>query len=217
MATTIRIHMHDDLLTLTQWFSPSFPIGAFAYSHGLEQAISDEKLTSAEQLFLWLSDVCQHGAGHSDIVLLASAYRENPEHTDMYARAFSPSAERLKETDLQGAAFVDTVNSVWSLDLPRLSYPVAVGAAAAARELPLEQTAQLYLHSMLANLTSAAVRLVPLGQTDGQRVLADCAPLITATTQCAIAQGLDDLSSICFAGDIAAMRHETLDTRIFRT
>ena len=217
-VTTIRTAMTDPLITLAQWMSPSFPVGAFAYSHGLEQAIADGSVATARDLQLWLADVIQVGAGRSDISFLAAAYHgQDLPAIDRAARAFAASAERLQETDLQGAAFCDTVNPVWGLSLPRLTYPVAVGAAAAACALPLEATARLYLHAMIANLTSAAIRLVPLGQTDGQHVLTALAPLIEKTATTAQSVPLPEITACAFATDVAAMRHEVLQPRIFRT
>ena len=214
---TIHTRMHNALLTLTQWLSPAFPIGAFAYSHGLETAIVEARITDARTLEAWLHDLCDHGSGQNDIVVLAAAYAGDPSAADDMARAIAGSAERLRETNLQGAAFARTVNAVWGYDLPDHTYPVAVGSAARQAQIPLHTTAQVYLHAVLANLVSAAIRLVPLGQTDGQAVLARLATKIESTTANGIDTPLDAISSACFLSDIAAMRHETLPTRIFRT
>ena len=213
--------MHTDLLTLQQWLSPSFPIGAFAYSHGLETAIARGWVTSADSLRDWLEPLLTDGSGRSDAVLLALAYRagtpEALDGIDATARAFAPSAERLLEADLQGAAFAGTVRAVWGYDLPDLLLPVAVGRAAALAGLPLTQTAAMYLHAFVANLTSAAVRLVPLGQTEGQAVLAALAPLCTAIAEDTPEATPDDLFSNAFLSDVAAMAHETLEPRLFRS
>ncbi|MEP3844730.1 MAG: urease accessory UreF family protein [Paracoccaceae bacterium] len=216
----IRIHMTDPLLHLVQWMSPSFPIGAFAYSSGLETEIAANRIKTAAHLEAWLKDICTYGTAQSDVVILNASYAASVEdrlNVDAVARAFCPSAERLKETDLQGAAFCDTVNALWSLDLPRFAYPVAVGAAAQAKQIPIEQTARVFLHATLSNLVSVAVRLVPLGQTEGQRVLSNLSEYIDDICADALATPLSAISSSAFASDIASMRHETLDTRIFRT
>ncbi len=152
--------------------------------------------------------------------MLAAAYTapvDGVADIDAAARAFAASTERLLETDQQGAAFARTVDQVWGTELGRLTYPVAVGRAAAVMGLPLDQTAQMYLHAFAANLISASVRLVPLGQTEGQDLLARLAPLITATATRAIDTPLDHLASPCFGADIAAMQHETLYSKVFRT
>ena len=210
----------DALLTLAQWMSPAFPVGAFAYSHGLERVIDRGDLQDAAALSLWLEDILNHGSGQSDVVLLAAAFHAKPEEVDFIdatARAFCASSERLTETLDQGAAFGRTVDDIWGTDIGTQSYPVAVGRAASAKGLPLEITAEFYLHAMMANLVSAAVRLVPLGQTEGQAVLAGLAPQIKQIAEVSVTLGLDALSSSCFATDIAAMHHETQYSKVFRT
>ncbi|MEL7127248.1 MAG: urease accessory protein UreF [Pseudomonadota bacterium] len=205
-------------LTLMQWLSPAFPVGAFAYSHGLEQVIADGVVTNADTLQDWLQALLEQGSGRADAVLLAAAYgTDDLAHVDASARAFAAGAERLKETSLQGAAFCDTARAVWGLEIDALTYPVAVGAAARAMQIPLHDTLPLYLHAFASNLVSVAQRAMPLGQTDGQRVLSALAPLIDTTAKAAQTATLDDLTSASFAADIAAMRHETLQPRIFRT
>lgn len=205
-------------LTLMQWLSPAFPVGAFAYSHGLEQAVADGLVTDADSLRDWIAALLRDGSGWADAILLTVAYcADDPKEVDAIARAFAASAERLKETDLQGAAFCDTARAVWDLPIAGLTYPVAVGAAARAMGIPLDETLPLYLHAFASNLVAAAQRLMKLGQTDGQKLLAALAADIETTAQNARLCTLDDLSANSFASDITAMRHETLTHRIFRT
>ena len=206
-----------DLLTLAQWLSPAFPVGAFAYSHGVETAVREGRVADADGLAAWLRDVMAHGSGRSDVVLLSLAYREDAAEVDKVARAFQPSAERLREAEQLGAAFARTVRDVWGLDVPDLLYPVAVGRAAALKALPLQDTAALYAQGFLANLVSAAVRLVPLGQTEGQAVLAGLASECEALGQAAPDFTEDDLANAAFLSDIAAMRHEVLQPRSFQS
>ena len=210
----------DAVLTLTQWLSPGFPVGAYAYSHGLERVIEDGAMRDVQALELWLRDLIVVGGGRSDVVLLAAAYRAEPAMlptVDAEARAFAASAERRLETVQQGVAFARSVDAIWGTALGPLTYPVAVGAAARLQGFALELTARMYLHAFAANLISAAVRLVPLGQTEGQRLLAALAPLIHDTAAEAIETDIDDLTTACFAADIAAMRHETQYSKVFRT
>ena len=205
-----------DLLTLAQWLSPAFPVGAFAFSHGLETAVREGRVSEAGDLLLWLEDLFAHGTVRSDIVLLAAAYRGDPE-VEATARAFQPSAERLEEARQLGAAFARTVRAVWGLDLPDALYPVAVGRAAGLKALPLDDTAALYAQSFAANLVSSAVRLVPLGQTEGQAVLAALASACAALGREAPSFTLDELANAAYLSDIAAMRHETLEPRSFQS
>ena len=210
--------MTDPALTLMQWLSPAFPVGAFAYSHGLEQAIADGQVSDAATLQDWIETLITQGSARADAILLAAAYTaDDPARIDATARAFAASAERLKEADLQGTAFCDTARAVWGIDISTLTYPVAVGAAARVMQVPLDQTLPLYLHAFASNLISAAQRLMALGQTTGQQVLANLAPAISTTATEATRSSLDDLTATSFAADIAAMRHEVLSPRIFRT
>ncbi len=205
-------------LILMQWLSPAFPVGAFAYSHGLEQAVADGTIADADTLQAWLTALITQGSGRSDAILLAAAYTaQDTHHVDATARAFAASAERLQETVLQGTAFCDTARAVWGIDIADLTYPVAVARAAAAMQIPLAETLPLYLHAFASNLVSVTQRALPLGQTDGQRVLAALSPLISDVAKEAETTPLDALASTSFAADIAAMRHETLQPRIFRT
>jgi urease accessory protein len=212
--------MSTDFLTLAQLLSPSFPVGAFAYSHGLETAIQGGTLSSANQVQDWLRALLEHGGARTDAVLLNAAYRageHNSLQIDATARAFAASRERLMESDLQGAAFCDTVKSVWDIDLGRLTYPVAVGCAAQAMHLDPELTTAMYLQAFVSNLCAAAMRLVPLGQTDGQRIMAALKPLCASQAHALQGSTLTDLHSNSFLSDIAAMRHETQYSRVFRT
>jgi urease accessory protein len=209
-----------DMLTLAQWLSPSYPVGAFAYSHGLEAAVAEGRVRDAAGLAAWLRDVLDHGTGRSDAVLLGAAHRapgDDLTGVDAVAAAFAAGRERLQESRAQGRAFVDTTNAVWDLALPPLVLPVAVGAAAGRRGVDAAPTGAMYLQAMAGNLVQAAQRLAPVGQTAGQRVLAGLAPLCRAVAAEAVRTPLDALSGTAFLSDIAAMRHETMQPRIFRT
>lgn len=213
--------MTAELLTLTQWLSPSFPVGAFAYSHGLETEVQAGRLASAAALQSWLSDLLDYGSGRNDCILLRAAFacdtNADLAFVDATARAFAPSAERLRETVLQGAAFGQTTAAIWGDGAPGLTYPVAVGAAARRLGLGVNLTTPLFLHAFTSTLTSVAVRLVPLGQTQGQEVLAALAPLCQRIADDTKGATLDALQSTAFLADIAAMTHETLTHRIFRS
>lgn len=218
MGMTTATTMSDALLTLAAWLSPSYPVGAFSYSHGFETAIADGAIRDAATLEGWVADTLEHGAGRTDAILLAHAFRA-PGDEDLadLARALAPSAERLMETEAQGAAFAATTAAAWGPPIAPAPYPVAVGRAASAHGLPLGDTAALYLHAFAANLVSAGVRLIPLGQTAGQGIVARLGPLVRAVAAEAVAAPLDDIGSALILGDIAAMRHETQAVRLFRS
>lgn len=225
MAMTIRTGMaptttmSTDVLTLAQWLSPAFPVGAFSYSHGMEAAFDAGWIADAESLEDWLADLLTHGALRNDATFLAAAYHgDTPlDEIDALARAYAPSAERLLEARAQGAAFAKVVGAVWGADLDGLTYPVALGAAAAREALPLDLTLTLFLQAFASNLVAAAQRLGPIGQTEGQRILRDLTPLIEQAARDAAPGDLDTIAACAFLSDIASMRHETQYARIFRT
>ncbi|WP_294614391.1 urease accessory protein UreF [Roseovarius sp.] len=209
------------VLTLAQWLSPAYPTGAFAYSHGIEMAVQEGSVTTAAGLQGWLADVLAHGSGRNDCVLLRAAHAcdsvDEVLAVDAAAQAFAGAAERLRETRLQGHAFAKTTAHIRGDDLPDLCAPVAVGYAAGRAALPVNLTAAMYLQAFVGNLVSAAVRLVPLGQTEGQAVLAALTPLCHEIAEETADTPLDALQSTAFLSDIAAMKHETLEPRIFRS
>lgn len=202
------------LLSLMQWLSPAFPTGAFAYSHGMEWAISVGDISDAASAEGWLSDVLRFGAGWQDAVLLACAL--HGENVADHACALAPSRERLAETLDQGRAFARGVAAL-GITVADAPLPVAVGQAAHGLHLPLAQVIALYLHSFAANLVSVAVRFVPLGQSDGQRILAALHPMILSLADRAAEASLDDITASALGADLAAMRHETMPVRIYRT
>jgi urease accessory protein len=226
MATTIPIRVTrrrmttDPALLLHQWLSPSFPVGAFSYSHGLEQAVAEGAIHDAASAQDWIGTALEHGAGLSDAILLAAAWRRGggalDELTEL-ARAFVPSAERLAEADRMGAALASALRALHGHDLPDAPYPVVLGRAARLSDVPLPLTLRLSLQAFAANLVSAAIRLVPLGQTEGQAITLALAPLIEELAEEAAPGDIDRIGTCAFALDIASMRHETLTTRLFQS
>jgi urease accessory protein len=207
------------LLALVQWLSPAFPLGGFAHSHGLEAAVAAGEVTDAAALSDWLADVLAHGGGRADAALLAAALAPGADLAALaaLARALAPSRERLAETEAQGAAFARTVAALTGRPLAAAPLPVAVGAAAAPLGLAPVQVVSLYLQAFAGNLVLAGVRFIPLGQTEGQRVLAGLQGVILAVAAEAAERGLAALGGAAVGADLAAMRHETLEPRVFRT
>lgn len=227
MGTAMATHMVMDMLThmstnlspiqlmtVTQWLSPGFPVGAFSYSHGLEAAFHAEPDLRLEP---YLTDLLRHGAGRNDVILLRAGYAGQQAEADALGRALAPSQERLLEITQLGTAFCTALRGSFDLELGDLIYPVAIGAAAREKAMPLEPVCTLFLHAYVANLIAAAQRLSPLGQREAQAMLDRlnpvCAEVASATSGC----GLDNLGSSAWLADIDAMRHETQDSRIFRT
>lgn len=213
--------MTDDaaLLALTQWLSPAFPVGGFAWSQGLETAIADGHVRDRASLEQWLSVSLRTGALWSDAVILAAALRKDADHAALSweARARAGSAERLAETQTQGAAFTSAQNALAGVDFPAAPLPVAIGRAAAPLGLPAERIVALALQSAVSSLALGAVRHIPLGQTDGQAVVGGLSGAILDVAKRAVATGLDDLATATPGADLAQMRHETQEVRIFRS
>ncbi|GGG73605.1 urease accessory protein UreF [Salipiger pallidus] len=216
--TDITTMNTDAGLVLHQLFSPSFPTGAFAWSHGLETAVETGHVTDARSLRAWLETVLWHGSGWSDAVLLSLAARGwGAEGLSELALALSPSAERRAETAQQGRAFAATVSALWQIEIPAAPYPVAAGLVTRALELPLEETLRIFLLAVASNLVSAGVRLVPLGQTDGQKVLCLLRPLCGDLAAKALEATDDDIGGFAPLVDIASQRHDMLYSRLFRS
>ena len=221
------------LYRLMTWLSPSFPVGAFSYSSGIEWAVEAGDITDATSLRQWLASMLTDGAGICDAIFLAHTYRAASSGDDALladiaelASAFAPSRERHLETTAQGRAFIEIARAAWhNALLDRLIasckavivYPVAVGLVSAAHAIPLAPTLHAFLHAVTSNWISAGARLVPLGQTDSQRLLAALEPVVGDTARRALAASLDDLGSATFRADLASMRHETQYTRLFRS
>lgn len=221
------------LYRLLAWMSPAYPVGAFSYSHGLEWAVEAGDVSSLASLVDWLTVVLRHGSGIADAAFLAHAHRAVLAEdrgalaaVAELALAFQPSKERRLETAAQGNAFMAATEAAWPaerLTLVRdawpdaVAYPVAVGAATAAHGIGEATALHAFLHAVTANLVSAAVRLVPLGQTDGQRALAALEPVVTETATAAHGLALDAIGGHALRSDIASMRHETQYTRLFRS
>jgi urease accessory protein len=223
MTTITTTTDRKSLLHLLAWLSPAFPTGGFAYSHGLEWAIEAADITDGDSLLGWLTDVLAHGSGCSDVILLRHAHRAAPDPVALrdladLALAATPSRERRDEALNQGRAFILAVQPWCAEALPDdLPYSVAVGAAAGRHGIAEDDAAASYLQAFAASLISAAVRAVPLGQTAGLRVLAALEQTIISTADGTRDAALDDVGGCAFRSDLAAMRHETQYTRLFRS
>ncbi|RKE72248.1 urease accessory protein [Pseudorhodoplanes sinuspersici] len=221
------------LYRLMAWLSPSYPVGAFSYSSGIEWVVEAGDIKDAATLIDWLSLMMSNGAGFCDAVLFVHAHRATSDDNEAALRdvaelaaAFSPTKERHLETTAQGRAFIDATRAAWACESLSLlakawdgpvAYPVAVGVTCAGHGMTVDVALPALLHAVAANWISAGVRLIPLGQTDGQRVLAALEPVIVVTAARALTSSLDDIGSATFRADLASMRHETQYTRLFRS
>ena len=221
------------LYRLMTWLSPAFPVGAYSYSSGIEWAVEAGDITDAAALRDWLAAMLADGSGFCDGVFLAQTHRAASSRDDAalsgiaeLAAAFVPSRERQLETSTQGRAFIDIARAAWTCDGLEglvsacggvIVYPVAVGLVGAAHKIPLPPAMHALLHALVSNWISAGARLVPLGQTDSQRILASLEPVVVATARRALQASLDELGSATFRADLASLHHETQYTRLFRS
>ncbi|HEX9464609.1 MAG TPA: urease accessory UreF family protein [Alphaproteobacteria bacterium] len=221
------------LYRLMSWLSPAYPLGAFSYSHGLEYAVEAGRVTMVAALIDWVGTVIEAGAGRVDAALFVAAFRAVEAGDDLafdalveLAAAWRGSAETALESAAQGAAFVAVTAAAWPhAEFARLAarhggqlpLPVAVGAASALHGISLSAAVSAYLQAFSANLISAGVRLVPLGQTDGQRAIAALEPVVARAAAAAADADLDALGTAAPLLDWCSMRHETQYTRLFRS
>ena len=224
------------LTKLLAWLSPSFPVGGFSYSHGIEAAVEQGLVRDRDTLARWMDGILRHGAGRTDGMLFTAAHRAVLAGDEAgfawaveRADAMRASSETALESRAQGQAFLIAVRAAWPLEgMERwdrviadsgrpVAYAVAVALAAALIGVPEGPALSAYLHAFAANLVSAGVRLVPLGQTDAQKALAALDSVMHSAAEAALAAPLDDLGSRAMAVDWTSMIHETQYTRLFRS
>ena len=214
------------LQKLQTWLSPGFPVGGFAWSAGLETAISDRLVTDARSTIAWIAGLLEAGSARTDAILLAHSHRWclDAEHLLELAElsaALTPASERLEEAAAMGQAFGQACTAWPETGLAPLPdpcpYPVAVGAIAGAHEIDLRSTLAGFLTAFVHSQVSVAVRLVPIGQVAGLRAVVALEPGVAKLAEFAAGADLQDIGGIAYAADIAQMRHEQLQPRLFRS
>ncbi len=224
------------LLPLMAWLSPAFPVGGYTYSHGLEWAVESGLVRDRATTQEWIIGVLTSGAAQSDADQLRETWQAVRAHDTVrfdraveWAAVLRGTPELALESNQQGQSFLATIAATWPLnDLAAwhnritearrpIAYPVAVGLVTALHGVPLALTVGAFLHAAAASLVSAAVRLIPLGQTDGQRVQAGLLPVITHGVTACLARPWEDLGSASPMVDLCSMAHETQYTRLFRS
>jgi urease accessory protein len=207
------------------FLSPAFPVGGFSYSHGLERAAHDGLLHDADTLREWLCDLITFGSGWNDAVLLAEAHRRAQDgdlaELAELAEALAGSEERHRESMLQGAAFIAAARAWPHTVFERLpadcAYSVAAGAILGAHGAPLETALAAWLQAFAFNLVQAGIRLGVTGQQGAMATVAALEPVILETARRAESSTLDDLGSAALLSEVAAMKHETQTSRLFRS
>lgn len=231
LRTIMAITTDRALQALIAWTSPSYPVGAFSYSHGLEAAVEDGSVTTRDAVIAYVSAVIERGGGWVDAVLFVRAYRAADDAAALdeiaeLALAFRGSSETALESRQMGTSFLSVTRASWpnaALDAFAARWPgpvahcVAGAITCAAHGVPLQTALVAWLHGTAANLVSAGVRLIPLGQTDGQRAIAALAEPIERTAARALLTPLDDLATAAPLVELASLTHETQYTRLFRS
>ena len=217
------------IVRLMAWLGPSFPVGAYAYSHGLEYAVEAGLVGDRETLATWVGGILAFGSARVDADLYREAWHAaragdagRLAATADLGRALRGTRELAAESTAQGGAFRDAVAAAWdgadpAPGRPAPVYPVSVAAAVARAGIPLRDGLAAYLHALAANLVSAGIRLVPLGQVAGQRVLAGLEDAVLAAAGAALDRSPGDIGSAALVVDWASMQHETQYTRLFRS
>jgi urease accessory protein len=225
----------DAAARLLTWLSPAFPVGAYSYSHGLEHAVEAGLVGDRATLVNWIEGILRYGAGRADGLFLLAAHRAAvaSDRNELLrvaelAAAMRGSAELALESTAQGAAFLKAISSGWPhlavtpalrclSRAPSLAYPVAVGTAASVAMIPEASALQAYLSAVGSNLVSAALRLAPIGQSDGIATLAALEPTIAEQTERLRAASFETVGSAALMVDWCSMKHETQETRLFRS
>jgi len=219
-------------LRLLSWLSPSFPNGAYSYSHGLEWAVEAGHVHDRSSLVDWLEgDLC-YGSGRNEAIFFTEAYRcaidderANLMQVAEVAAASRGTPEFALESSQQATACLNTLRQVWPdpvLDVFREiqvqpALAVVLGARTAMEGIPAGVALPAFLHSYVANLAIAGVRLIPLGQTDGQLAIAELEYAVLSASAKGACATLDDLGSAGFMVELASIAHETQYTRLFRS
>ena len=202
------------------WLSPSFPLGAFAYSHGLEFEISEGNVSTSKELYEWLKDILRFGSVWNDLVLFCNSYKTDVDSLNELsdiAKAFAQSKERYYETIEMGNAFSKIISSIEGVYLKGMPLPIIMGYIAKIENVSLSYILPLYAHSFISNLISVSIRLLPLGQTDAQKLLFSLFPIIDDVAKEALKSNIGDMRNKCVLADLASMKHETLKVRLFKS
>jgi len=232
----IGTHSDAKLLKLLTWLSPNFPVGAYIYSHGIEFAVEEGLVRNADTLQNWIEGILAYGAGCKDGIFFSETWKAASEKNDTrllelseMARAFQPTAEMEIENHAQGNAFITAVCAVWpsnqlnlissylKQDNKNIPYSVAVALVSAIHGIPLGDALLAYLNAFSSNLVSAGVRLIPIGQTMGLKVLAGLADTILTVKEVSLTSSSKNIGSATFVVDWTSARHETQYTRLFRS
>jgi urease accessory protein len=231
-----RVRAPRSLLRLQSWLSPAFPTGAYSYSHGLERAVEIGYVRDLWSLIEWLQAELCYGSVRNEAIFFSEAWRAARSRDRArllaiaeLAAAFRSTSEFALESSQQAASALGVLRVVWpdpliawlSDSLSERAIPAALAVVLGARSeregVPAALALPAFLQSYTSNLVTAAVRLIPLGQTAAQRAIAELEEAVVSASARAQNETIEDLGSAAFVVDLVSMEHETQYTRLFRS
>ena len=216
----------QNLLKLLTWNSQSYPIGSYSFSSGLEYAVESSIITSGKKLQTWLKELLIFGNLQSDSILLIETWKlmnENKNHIipdlNIFAISLNQSYEKYLESYEQGKAFIKISGEAWNhkFSSHNLVFPIAYASSAYQENISLKDTLISYLHANLSNLLAAGIKLIPLGQTEGQKIQISLNTFIENEYKNILKKDINNIGNCAWVNDIISMKHENQFTRIFRT
>jgi len=236
MAT---VRMHTDISSLLQliWLaSPALPIGGFSYSEGLESAIEHGWVHDEASAADWLADQLHLSQARGDMAVVAQALSAWPQHDthegtarlhelNTWVLTTRESFEMRLQTEQMGRSLLDWLRNQGTAPASALTlctqlpptYPLVMALALSLAKAPADQALQALAFGWAENMTQAAIKSVPLGQSSGQRILARLAQEIPQAVAHAMPLPDDERQAFCPMLAIASARHETQYSRLFRS
>lgn len=219
------------LLSLLQLASPALPVGAYSYSEGLEILVERGAIATTNDLQSWIENSLNSGAIRIEAAILTRIWQAQNQQNFPQLQYWNHWTSAAKETEelrqqswQMGRALHRLLSEIQPSLLPSLTaigtpsnYVVVFGIAAANWQIPLSETLLGYLQSWATNLIAAGIKLIPLGQTAGQKLILDLQPSFIQASQEILSLTDDDLSSCNWGLTLASMAHETQYTRLFRS
>ena len=201
---------------LQVWFSSSFPIGSYAYSHGLEALIDDKKIKNKDDVNEFLDALLFYGTLRNDYIFMKSIYKG--EEINELILASASSKERKIEMIDMGNSFRKIMKDSWELSLPEnTSFIYCLAKAGLHFDIKFDDLIKFYLQSFISNLINVCVKHIPMSQKDGQSLNVIFINQIQEFLSHSDKLTLKDIGTTFFIGDIFAIKHEYLDSRIYLT
>jgi len=217
IATNIKMKTFKDPHQILQvWFSSSFPIGSYAYSHGLEALIDDKKIKKNNDVKEFLHALLFYGTLRNDYIFIKSIYKGD--EINQLILASASSKERQIEMIDMGNSFRKIMKDSWELSLPEnTSFIYCLAKAGLHFNIKFDDLIKFYLQSFISNLINVCVKHIPMSQKDGQSLNVIFINQIQEFLSHSDKLTLKDIGSSFFIGDIFAIKHEYLDSRIYLT